>query len=883
VQPGRSELRVSFDVEPPSSPSFGRGGAFFVSGCCFHESRRIVGLSLTTGGSTVPAMAFGMPRRDAPGQLYELQDPALVLGSERCAEVESSGFWSVVPIPPEAGGADAPRLELVVGLEGGGSESVTLAEPRPAPPAPQIGAAGGEGLVAICMTTLDPDPELFASQLDSIRAQTHESWSCLIADDGSRADLLERMRDAIGADPRFTLSVAERGHGAYGGFERALSLAPGAASYVALADQHGRWAPGKLAALVEALEGGATLAYTGLRILDSAGEVAELRESDAPADLGSLLLHSPVPGVASAFRRELLEDALPFPPRLGPRSRHDDWLALVATAVGRVERVKSCLHDHVPSYPAPGKQGTSARASRRSRLASLAFGWREAYFADYCRVLMLGTALAVRCGERMPGRRRRALGRIAGRSGTARALALARRGFGGAGSAEARAMARRLLRAAAWPPMISRLTRWRPATRRLLDASLPPVVRDAVALRPKMPPGAAELGRRIESLPIDPSAAQPERVNVLLPAIDLEGLFGGYVGIYNLARRLAERERRARLVPVGYGRAQLPGDWQAQVERHAGLDGLFERVEVSFPREGEPLAVNPNDAFVASSWWTAHVARAALERLERERFVYLIQDHEPSFYPAGSWAALARDSYRLPHHAMFSTELLRDYFRRHRIGAFAGEGGEERSLSFEHAITEIQPAERIGPEGETRRLLFYARPEEYAPRNLFDLGLIALAGLIEEGTLESHWQLNGVGTVTGAQRIELARGVELELKPRQSADRYVDMLRKHDLGLSLMYSPHPSLVPLEMASAGMIVVTNTFENKTAAALGSISEGLIAVEPSLEGVKQGLREGVAAVEDVERRRRGAGLTWSSDWDTSLDDAVMDRVLAWLDER
>ena len=33
-----------------------------------------------------------------------------------------------------------------------------------------------------------------------------------------------------------------------------------------------------------------------------------------------------------------------------------------------------------------------------------------------------------------------------------------------------------------------------------------------------------------------------------------------------------------------------------------------------------------------------------------------------------------------------------------------------------------------------------------------------------------------------------------------------------------MYTPHPSLVPIEMASAGMLTVTNTFENKTADAL-----------------------------------------------------------------
>ena len=50
-----------------------------------------------------------------------------------------------------------------------------------------------------------------------------------------------------------------------------------------------------------------------------------------------------------------------------------------------------------------------------------------------------------------------------------------------------------------------------------------------------------------------------------------------------------------------------------------------------------------------------------------------------------------------------------------------------------------------------------------------------------------------------------------------------------------MYTPHPSLVPIEMASAGMLTVTNSFENKTPATLTAISSNLIAAEPTIDGV------------------------------------------------
>ena len=62
-----------------------------------------------------------------------------------------------------------------------------------------------------------------------------------------------------------------------------------------------------------------------------------------------------------------------------------------------------------------------------------------------------------------------------------------------------------------------------------------------------------------------------------------------------------------------------------------------------------------------------------------------------------------------------------------------------------------------------------------------------------------------------------------------------ELLRDHDVGLALMYTPHPSLVPIEMASAGMMTVTNSFENKTAEAMAAISPNLIAAEPSLDGI------------------------------------------------
>ena len=85
-----------------------------------------------------------------------------------------------------------------------------------------------------------------------------------------------------------------------------------------------------------------------------------------------------------------------------------------------------------------------------------------------------------------------------------------------------------------------------------------------------------------------------------------------------------------------------------------------------------------------------------------------------------------------------------------------------------------------------------------------------------------------------------------------------------------------------MAAAGMLTVTNTFENKTPEALAAISSNLIAVDPSLEGLTAGLREAVAGRDDVERRVRGSEVRWKGDWNDSLDDELMSRIGSFLDE-
>jgi hypothetical protein len=263
--------------------------------------------------------------------------------------------------------------------------------------------------------------------------------------------------------------------------------------------------------------------------------------------------------------------------------------------------------------------------------------------------------------------------------------------------------------------------------------------------------------------------------------------------------------------------------------------------------------------------------------------VYLIQEYEPMTFPWGALSSLAGQSYRYRHFALFSSELLREYFQRHRIGVYeqGRAAGEACSASFQNAITNVTapPGAQLAARAP-RRLLFYARPEPHATRNMFELGVLALARALEEGAFRRGWEFRGIGTVAGSRRIDLGGDVELDLVPRAAQRDYASLLAEHDVGLALMYSPHPSLVPIEMASAGLLTVTNTFENKTAAALKRISSNLIAGSPTVEGISEALQEAEAGVEQFERRLRGTNVAWSRDWSQSFNEALLDRLEGFL---
>jgi hypothetical protein len=907
------ELEARLETPLPVQLAVGGGTALFVAGWCFHRRRGIPDLRIGPPGHEVSAIAHAMPRPD----VFRAHHPLLDRDTDAALECDEdslddpflmsygSGFWGIVPFEPVQQPTSV-EMGAIATLDDGTAARAALGriELYPGLREDPVARANGHGpgsLIAICMATQEPPLDLFERQVESIRSQTHANWICLVSDDRSSPARFADIQRILDGDARFMLSQAPRHLGAYHNFERALSMAPPSAAYVCLADQDDRWHPDKLTTLLESL-GSADLVYSDARIVDRRGAVISdtywSGRRNNYTNFASLLVTNTVTGAASLFRRELLNLALPFPPRHG-LPFHDHWLAVVALATGRIAYVDEPLYDYVQHGGASlGHAGANAiglrtlrglsRVARMLRDPSRSFNaWRAIYFADVCRLIQLATVLERRCGDRMSSRKRRTIHRVAGieaSPGAASWLALrwSRRLLG---RNETLGTEGALLKGMAWRqalPLVARNSRRRWTEPWANASPAPPTPQSGVRL-PIEHRATQSLAEKIRPLRIDVREEAPSRVNMLVPTIDLGRLGGGYTAQLNLARRLTDRGLRVRVVAVE-ATPPLPRSWRRMADSHSGLDGIFNRLELAFAREREVLEVSPTDRFIATIWSTAHVAHGALQAVGRERFLYLIHDYEPFSVPIGAFAALASQSYELPHFALFSTELLRDYFRSHRFGVFSGDGadGDRQSAAFARAIGPADaPTARELAERRSRRLLFYARPESRGAVNMFELGAIALARAAADGVFSPDWEFHGIGTRERSDPLALGSGAVLEMTPRRPPAEYAKLLRAHDVGLALAYTPHPSMPAIEMASAGMLTVTNSFENKTSQAVNAISSNLITVEASLEGLDAGLREAVAGVDDCVRRTRGSEVHWSHDWDEAFNDALMERVVSLLE--
>ena len=77
------------------------------------------------------------------------------------------------------------------------------------------------------------------------------------------------------------------------------------------------------------------------------------------------------------------------------------------------------------------------------------------------------------------------------------------------------------------------------------------------------------------------------------------------------------------------------------------------------------------------------------------------------------------------------------------------------------------------------------------------------------------------------------------------------------------------------------MVTNTYANKTQEALRAISSNFVAVEPTIEAVRRGLKDAVARMDDYAQRVEGSHVNWSTCWEQTFNRTVIAQIRAFIE--
>lgn len=200
-------------------------------------------------------------------------------------------------------------------------------------------------MISVCMATFNGG-RFIREQLESILSQLPPDAEIIIADDGSTDDTL-LVVDSLN-ESRIRVLPAERHLGVIYNFERALRASKG--EIVFLADQDDVWLPGKVEMCLAALNEADLVMHDAFLLgLSDAFESAWGRNgklSDIRTYRSGVVANwwkNSFTGCCMAFRRKVLDKALPFPKNL---PMHDQWLGVVAEKNFKVKFIDEPLVEY---------------------------------------------------------------------------------------------------------------------------------------------------------------------------------------------------------------------------------------------------------------------------------------------------------------------------------------------------------------------------------------------------------------------------------------------------------------------------------------------------------------------------------------------------------
>ncbi len=378
------------------------------------------------------------------------------------------------------------------------------------------------------------------------------------------------------------------------------------------------------------------------------------------------------------------------------------------------------------------------------------------------------------------------------------------------------------------------------------------------------------LYRNMQPIAAAVSDEKVDRLNLVTDSIEASHLLGGVATALLLATEFAKRNNLVlrlitRDVPVNpcdyLNILQLNG-----IEPPENVEYYSDHDRDENGQKATKMFVTQGDIFFATSWWSA----VAIEKTSlRKRFYYIVQEVEPFFYPYGDEHLLCDRVMNNPNiDFIVNSHYLWEYFEKEYPNII------RNGVYFEPAFSKkLYAKAKIHPK-KKYRLFFYARPNN--PRNLFGNGVLLLDMAIRQGILNTQeWEICCAGQ--DIPEIVFCDGSRPVHLGQMTWNEYRDFVAEVDLALSLMYTPHPSYPPFDVAVSGGVVVTNTCLNKTEFPLcKNVLLGDLDPEKFMETLRQGER---LAKDSEQRRRNYEEMTIPRDWPQVLE-KTLQKMGEWL---
>lgn len=183
-------------------------------------------------------------------------------------------------------------------------------------------------MISVCMASYNGAPYI-REQLSSILQQLSLSDEVIISDDGSTDSTLEKIRSF--QDSRIII-VHNKCHGFIHNFENAITLAKG--DYIFLSDQDDIWLPNKVNRCLEKLQEYWMINHNSILVNQNGEPLGKdfFSINHSKGGYWQTLWRNSYSGCCMAFKREVLDFALPFPSHI---ASHDIWLGLIAEKHGK--------------------------------------------------------------------------------------------------------------------------------------------------------------------------------------------------------------------------------------------------------------------------------------------------------------------------------------------------------------------------------------------------------------------------------------------------------------------------------------------------------------------------------------------------------------------